>query len=145
MASSALPPAFPPVQVDGELYWDGGIVSNSPLTYVMDEAYRTDALIFQIDLFSGVGAPPQNLARRLGRAPSSISRERRRAPSPGAYDANLAHQQSYARRIAPRRTPKRHVDGALFQVVRHYLKELWSCSPATPWKRCGKNTSFAPR
>lgn len=63
MASSALPPAFPPVEIDGELYWDGGIVSNSPLAYVMDEAYRKNALIFQIDLFSGVGAPPQNLAQ----------------------------------------------------------------------------------
>lgn len=61
MASGALPPAFPPVDIDGELYWDGGIVSNSPLSYVMDEAYRSDVLIFQIDLFSGFGEPPQNL------------------------------------------------------------------------------------
>ena len=61
MASGALPPAFPPVEIDGELYWDGGIVSNSPLTYVMDEAYRNNALIFQIDLFSGLGERPQTL------------------------------------------------------------------------------------
>lgn len=61
LASSALPPAFAPVMVDGELYWDGGIVSNSPLTYVMDEAYRSDALIFQIDVFSGTAARPQDL------------------------------------------------------------------------------------
>jgi NTE family protein len=67
MASSALPPAFPPVEIDGELYWDGGIVSNSPLTYVMDEAYRSDALIFQIDLFSGVGAAPRNLDQVIER------------------------------------------------------------------------------
>lgn len=68
----------------------------------------------------------RSIARRLGRAPSSISRELRRAPGSGAYDANLAHQQSYARRIAPRRTPKLHVDGALFQVVRQCLNALWS-------------------
>jgi NTE family protein len=67
MASSALPPAFPPVEIDGELYWDGGIVSNSPLTYVMDEAYRSDALIFQIDLFSGEGPAPQNLDQVIER------------------------------------------------------------------------------
>src|SRR3954469_5542255 len=66
------------------------------------------------------------IAQRLGRAPSSISRELRRAPGDGVYDANLAHLQSGARRIAPRRLPKLHSDGALFQVVRHYLKELWS-------------------
>lgn len=68
MASGALPPGFPPVNIDGELYWDGGIVSNSPLTYVTDEAYRADALIFQIDLFSGAGEPPQNLNQVQERA-----------------------------------------------------------------------------
>jgi IS30 family transposase len=68
----------------------------------------------------------RSIAKRLGRAPSSISRELRRTPVVAAYDANLAHQQSYARRIAPRRTPKLAVDGALFQVVRHYLNALWS-------------------
>jgi IS30 family transposase len=68
----------------------------------------------------------RSIAKRLRRAPSSISRELRRAPVAADYDANLAYQQSYARRIAPRRTPKLHVDGALFQVVRHYLKALWS-------------------
>jgi NTE family protein len=36
MASGALPPAFPPVVIDGESYWDGGIVSNTPLQYVLD-------------------------------------------------------------------------------------------------------------
>lgn len=68
----------------------------------------------------------RSIAKRLGRSPSSISRELRRAPGSGAYDANTAHLQSYARRVAPRRTLKLHSDGALFQVVRHYLKELWS-------------------
>lgn len=67
MASSALPPAFPPIEIDGELYWDGGIVSNSPLTYVMDEAYRSDALVFQVDLFSGEGAAPRNLDQVIER------------------------------------------------------------------------------
>lgn len=68
----------------------------------------------------------RSIAKRLGRAPSSISRELRRAPGDGAYDANLAHLQSGARRIAPRRLAKLRIDGALFQVVRHYLAELWS-------------------
>jgi transposase, IS30 family len=60
----------------------------------------------------------RSIAKRLGRAPSSISRELRWAPGSGSYDANLAHQQSYNRRVATRRTPKLHIDGALFQVVR---------------------------
>ncbi|MFM0022780.1 patatin-like phospholipase family protein [Paraburkholderia azotifigens] len=61
MASGALPPGFPPVNVGGEWYWDGGISSNTPLWYVVDEAYRESALVLQVDVFSGAGGLPQNL------------------------------------------------------------------------------------
>jgi len=62
MASGALPPGFPPVEIDGTLYWDGGIVSNTPLQYVLDgELPRQDVCIFQIDLFSAKGTIPQTL------------------------------------------------------------------------------------
>lgn len=63
MASGALPPGFPPVEVDGELYWDGGIVSNSPLTYVTDENRGNSSLIMQIDVFSAAGALPKDLQK----------------------------------------------------------------------------------
>lgn len=63
MASGALPPGFPPVEIDGEIYWDGGIVSNTPLWYVLDEDPRMNALIFQIDLFSAAAEAPMNLAQ----------------------------------------------------------------------------------
>ena len=68
LASGALPPGFPPVEIEGELYWDGGIVSNSPLTYVCDENPRMSALIFQVDVFSGMGQLPENLAQVAERA-----------------------------------------------------------------------------
>jgi len=61
MASSALPPGFPAVEVDGEFYWDGGLVSNTPLQHVLSTPPRRDALIFQIDLWSSKGAPPADL------------------------------------------------------------------------------------
>ena len=61
MASGALPPAFPPIEIDGEYYWDGGIVSNTPLQYVLDEVPRPDMLIFQADLFSARGPMPQTI------------------------------------------------------------------------------------
>jgi len=61
MASGALPPGFPPVNVGGEWYWDGGISSNTPMWYVVDEAYRESALVLQVDVFSGAGRLPQNL------------------------------------------------------------------------------------
>jgi len=62
MASGALPPGFPPVEIDGEKYWDGGLVSNTPLQYVLDQVPRPDMLIFQVDLFSATGPMPGNLA-----------------------------------------------------------------------------------
>ena len=68
MASGALPPGFPPVEIEGELYWDGGIVSNSPLTYVSDEDPKMSALIFQVDVFSSAGHLPENLAQVQERA-----------------------------------------------------------------------------
>jgi len=62
MASGALPPGFPPVEIDGKLYWDGGIVSNTPLQYILDGGMpRTDMTIFQIDLFSARGPIPETL------------------------------------------------------------------------------------
>lgn len=61
MASGALPPGFPPVEIDGEAYWDGGLVSNTPLDYVIDIKERQDLLVFQIDLFSSRGRLPGDL------------------------------------------------------------------------------------
>ena len=61
MASGALPPGFPPITIDGEAHWDGGLVSNTPLQYVLDSQGRGDMCIFQIDLFSAIGPLPQTL------------------------------------------------------------------------------------
>src|SRR4051812_3755573 len=67
MASGALPPGFPAVEIDGEYYWDGGIVSNTPLSYVWDERPLTTALIVTVDLFKGMGDLPGNLDEVLER------------------------------------------------------------------------------
>jgi NTE family protein len=61
MASGALPPGFPSVEIEGEHYWDGGIASNTPLDYVLDGEVRRDLLIFQVDLFSARGQLPESL------------------------------------------------------------------------------------
>jgi NTE family protein len=61
MASGALPPGFPPVEIDGERYWDGGLFSNTPLQYMVDYSPRRSRLIFQIDLFPAHGRLPDNL------------------------------------------------------------------------------------
>ncbi len=61
MASAALPPGFPPVEIDGAYYWDGGLVSNTPLDYVLEKENKEDLLIFQIDLFSARGPLPKTV------------------------------------------------------------------------------------
>jgi NTE family protein len=61
MASGALPPGFPPIEIEGEYYWDGGIVSNTPLQWVLDSRPRKDTLAFQVDLWSADGDLPLNL------------------------------------------------------------------------------------
>jgi NTE family protein len=61
MASGALPPGFPAVVIEGEHYWDGGIASNTPLDFVLDEETDRDLLIFQVDLFSARGRLPETL------------------------------------------------------------------------------------
>ncbi len=66
MASAALPPGFPPIEIDGAYYWDGGIVSNTPLDYVLEKETRTDLLIFQVDLFSARGPLPVTVAESRG-------------------------------------------------------------------------------
>jgi NTE family protein len=61
VASGALPPGLAAVEIDGQHYWDGGLVSNTPLSAVLDEEPRRDTLAFQVDLWSAIGPLPKNL------------------------------------------------------------------------------------
>ncbi|MGE0586541.1 MAG: patatin-like phospholipase family protein [Flavobacteriaceae bacterium] len=67
MASAALPPGLPPVEIDGEYYWDGGIVSNTPLHHVLDSGLSRATTVFQVDLFSARGTMPGTLADAVER------------------------------------------------------------------------------
>lgn len=67
MASGALPPAFPAVRIDGELYWDGGILSNTPTEVVFDDNPRRDSLIFAVHMWNPSGAEPTTMAEVLNR------------------------------------------------------------------------------
>ena len=61
IASGSLPPGFPPTEIEGENYWDGGLVSNTPLQWVLDGQPRRDTLAFQVDLWNARGDMPRNL------------------------------------------------------------------------------------
>jgi NTE family protein len=62
MASGALPPGFPAIEIEGEHYWDGGLVSNTPLQWIVESQPRLDTLAFQVDLWSARGELPRSLA-----------------------------------------------------------------------------------
>ena len=67
MASGALPPAFPAVRIDGEMYWDGGILSNTPTEAVFDDNPRRNSLIFAVHMWNPAGAEPTTMAEVLNR------------------------------------------------------------------------------
>jgi NTE family protein len=62
MASGALPPGFPSVEIGGRQYWDGGLVSNTPLQYVLENAGDDPLCVVQVDLFPARGKVPTTLA-----------------------------------------------------------------------------------
>ncbi|MDP3176093.1 MAG: DUF3734 domain-containing protein [Phenylobacterium sp.] len=68
LASGALPPGLPPIDIEGEDYWDGGLVSNTPLNYVIETEEARDLLVFQLDLFSATGEMPRDLLQADARA-----------------------------------------------------------------------------
>ena len=63
MAGGALPPGFAPVEIDGEHYWDGGLASNTPLNYVLEQPGSGERTIFQVDLFPARGPLPKTMER----------------------------------------------------------------------------------
>ena len=67
MASGALPPGFPPIEIDGRAYWDGGVYSNSPLEVFLEADEKRDALCFMVDLWDATENRPQSMAEAMAR------------------------------------------------------------------------------
>lgn len=67
MASGALPPAFPAVRIDGELYWDGGILSNTPVEVVFDDKPRRDSMVYAVHIWNSHGAEPESIWEVMNR------------------------------------------------------------------------------
>ncbi len=88
MASGALPPGFAPVLIDGQPYWDGGLVSNTPLQYVIDETHNGKNLcIFQVDLFAARGAVPKTILEAAEREKEIRFSSRTRLNTTAAQDS----------------------------------------------------------
>ncbi len=96
MASGALPPGFAPVHIDGEDYWDGGVVSNTPLQYVLDNHPRSEPLLaLQVDLFSARGTMPETLSEVMERQ-KDITYSSRTRLNTDVLAANMNMQQALA-------------------------------------------------
>jgi NTE family protein len=122
MASGALPEGFPPIEIDGEWYWDGGLVSNTPLQYVIDAQSHQDLCIFQVDLFSAEGQFPENLADVAQRLKDIRYSSRTR------LNTDVFKQTQAIRRMMKRLNEKIS-DDLLTEEDRILLKK-WSCDSA---------------
>jgi len=67
LASGALPPAFPAVRIDGDLYWDGGVLSNTPVEAIFDDKPRRDSLVFAVHIWRSHGAEPDTMWQVMSR------------------------------------------------------------------------------
>lgn len=104
MASGALPPGFPPVEIDGEHYWDGGLVSNTPLQYVLDQPCERRRVVFQVDLFAARGGLPTTLAEVTEREKDIRFSSRTRLNTTNQMDRQVIAQaaQRLIERLPPR-------------------------------------------
>lgn len=116
MASGALPPGFAPVLIDGEPYWDGGLVSNTPLQYVLDVRPDCNMTIFQVDLFSARGTMPETLTDVLQREKDIRYSSRTRLNTD--LGKALERMHGAARRLADKLPPELQNDPDLKLLLR---------------------------
>jgi NTE family protein len=146
MASGALPPGFPPVEIDGRLYWDGGIVSNTPLHYVMEEHRSAEPMcIFQVDLFSARGPVPRTLAEVAQREKEIRYSSRTRMNTD--MERELAEVRAALARLA-RRLPPELRDDADLRFLMGKVREtpvsiVHLINRREPWQTQSKDYEFS--
>ncbi len=121
MASGALPPSFPPVVIDGEAWWDGGILSNTPLQHVLDlRARKHSLLVFQVDLFNARGPVPMDFDEVLKRQKDIAYSSRTR------YTSNMVAELSNTRKAITgliAKLPHRLLDDPEVQHLKAFAEE----------------------
>ncbi|RSV45386.1 patatin-like phospholipase family protein [Sphingomonas sp. ABOLD] len=119
MASGALPPGLPPVEIDGCWYWDGGLVSNTPLTHVLDRQ-EAEMLVFQVDLFPAENELPRTIMDVMGREKEIRFSSRTRAISDERLRLRKARET--VRRLLDK-LPEHVADAPEVQAVRDLVTE----------------------
>ena len=123
MASAALPPALPMVQIGTDHYWDGGLVSNTPLQHVLDHLACQHTLVFQVDLFSALGVVPRDM-------PDVLARQKDIQYSSRTRMVTDHYLQRYQQNVTIRRLLEKVPDAALTEEERA-LRERLSHLPET--------------
>jgi NTE family protein len=124
MASGALPPAFAAVEIDGEYYWDGGLISNTPLRWVVDARPQRDTLVFQVDLWPSRGELPRNMAHVNTRQKEIMYSSRTRAAS-----THFTEMQSVRNSISEllKKLPAELADAPEYAVLRQFSeRKVWN-------------------
>ena len=124
MASGALPPGFPAVEIEGEHYWDGGLVSNTPLRWIVESRPHRDTLAFQVDLWSSRGEFPRNMAEVGTRQKEIIYSSRTRAAS-NRFTELQCLRNSVSSLLA--KVPPELADSPEYAVLRRFSeRKVWN-------------------
>lgn len=118
MASGALPPAFAAVEIGGEYYWDGGLVSNTPLIHILNSRPMLDTLVFQVDLWSARGKVPTTLSDVNNRMKDIRYSSRTRQIT------DQLHHEKYLRRLISRMAGELPDDAPSKKEFNSALKDL---------------------
>ncbi len=148
MASAALPPGFPAVEIDGEFYWDGGLVSNTPLQYVLEASPRRDTLAFQVDLWSARGPLPENVYDVQERQKDIQFSSRTRAVTDSM--AGTQHYRRMLREVLEHVPPKvRATDPWCRQAQKHACERRYAVIHLIyqdkEWEGQSKDYEFSPQ
>ena len=127
MASGALPPALPMVKIGTDYFWDGGIVSNTPLQHLLDQEDELNTLVFQVDLFSARGALPRDMPGRAG--------------APQGHHVFVAHALQHRRLSARCTTGRRRSTQALAKMPRGAAQRRRDAAATTSWPTCRRSPS----
>jgi NTE family protein len=120
MASGALPPGLPPVEIDGKYWWDGGLVSNTPLSHVLDNQ-ESELLVFQVDLFSATDRMPRTMLDVIAREKEIRFSSRTRQVSDQLIASRREHE--VARRVLAK-LPEALRDDPDVVKLREFVRDL---------------------
>ncbi|MBO9713583.1 patatin-like phospholipase family protein [Sphingomonas sp.] len=146
MASGALPPGLPPIEIDGALWWDGGLVSNTPLTHVLDNQEAT-MLVFQVDLFPAQAERPRTIMDVLAREKEIRYSSRTRAIS----DERIRRRRDreLARKVLAKLPPELQADPDVQELTRRAAEKPVSLVQliyrANRWEGGSRDFEFSRR